>query len=57
MKLKYKTIEYEPVKDIYNGKRIKLNENDKRILISKDDEAVAIYEKDGDEYRSIRGLF
>ena len=54
---RYKVIEYENIEDIYNGKRIKLDLNEERVLISKDNEAIAIYEKDGDTYKSIRGLW
>ena len=54
---RYKVIEYEKIEDIYNGKRIKLDLNEERVLISKDNEAIAIYEKDGDTYKSIRGLW
>lgn len=54
---KYKTIEIENDKDILNGKAIKLNETEKLVLLAKDKKCLAIYEKDGDVYRSKRGLF
>ncbi len=43
--------------DIYNGKKIKINSNHQRLIISYDNKLIAIYEKDGEYYRSLRGLF
>ena len=54
---RYETIEYDPVQDIYNGKKIKIDSLAEKVLIIKDDKALAIYEKDGDLYRSARGLW
>ncbi|MBP5280630.1 MAG: tRNA pseudouridine(55) synthase TruB, partial [Erysipelotrichaceae bacterium] len=54
---RYETVGYEPLSDVYNGKRIKINCDSEKVVIVKDDEAIAIYEKDGDTYRSVRGLW
>lgn len=54
---KYECIEYENIDDIYNGKRINLDSNSDRILITHNNEAIAIYEKEYDIYKSIRGLW
>ena len=54
---RYKTVEYEPVSDIKNGKKIRIDSNEDRVVIVKDNQALAIYEKDGDIYRSARGLW
>ncbi len=53
----YKIIEYENIDDIYNGKRIKINSDEDKILICHNNEAIAIYGKDNDEYKTIRGLW
>lgn len=54
---KYECIEYENIDDIYNGKRINLDSDSDRILITHNNEAIAIYEKEYDIYKSIRGLW
>ena len=54
---RYKTINYENIEDIKNGKRIKLDIEDDKVLICKDEEVYAIYEKDNDEYKCLRGLW
>lgn len=56
MSSRYKTLEYSPIEDIINGKRIKLDINDDRVLIVKDGTLYALYEKDGNEYKCLRGL-
>ena len=43
--------------DIKNGKKIRIDSNEDRVVIVKDNQALAIYEKDGDIYRSARGLW
>lgn len=53
---RYKVVNYENIEDIKNGKRIKLNETDDRVLICKDEIVYAVYEKDNDEYKCVRGL-
>ena len=57
LKDKYEVIDYDPLEDIYNGKRIRLNCDCNRVLIARDNEAIAIYEKDNDVYKSVRGLW
>ena len=54
---RYKAINYENIDDIKNGKRIKLNIEDDKVLICKDEQVYAIYEKDNDEYKCLRGLW
>lgn len=54
---KYECIEYENIDDIYNGKRIHLESDNDRVLITHNNEAIAIYEKEYDIYKSIRGLW
>lgn len=54
---RYKTTNYENIEDIKNGKRIKLDIEDDKVLICKDEEVYAIYEKDNDEYKCLRGLW
>ena len=57
LKDKYEVIDYDLLEDIYNGKRIRLNCDCNRVLIARDNEAIAIYEKDNDVYKSVRGLW
>lgn len=48
----------DEITKIKNGLKFKLNTNEDEILIiDKNDEPIAIYEKDGNIYRSKRGLF
>lgn len=51
--------EYEPIDDIYNGKKIKLASQAEQVLITHQNKPIAIYElmehKKG--YRSVRGLW
>lgn len=54
---KYECIEYENIDDIYNGKRIHLESDNNRVLITHNNKAIAIYEKEYDIYKSIRGLW
>lgn len=54
---RYPCIEYTEINDVFNGKRIVLDCDEERVLICKDNEAIAIYEKDGDEYKPVRGLW
>ncbi len=51
-------ITYEPMKDIYNGKHIRLDCKEDRAVIMDHQEAVAIYERDhGNVFRCVRGLW
>ncbi|MBR5341089.1 MAG: tRNA pseudouridine(55) synthase TruB [Erysipelotrichaceae bacterium] len=54
---RYKTVEYPERNDILNGKKLKLNSDEKTVLVTNNDEVLAVYEKDGDIYRSLRGLW
>ncbi|MBR2787612.1 MAG: tRNA pseudouridine(55) synthase TruB [Erysipelotrichaceae bacterium] len=54
---RYETVDYEPINDIYNGKKIKLYSDAEKIVIVHDGRAVAVYEKEKDQYRSLRGLW
>ena len=57
LKERYETIEYLNKDDILNGKKICLDSDTERVLIVHDKEVLAIYEKQGDLYRSVRGLW
>ena len=54
---RYQTVEYEPIDDIYNGKKIKLDCDTEKIVIVHDNKAIAVYEKKKGLYRSLRGLW
>lgn len=54
---RYKTIEFNDIETIKNGKRIKLNCNEEMILLVHNNEVLAIYKKDKDEYKCVRGLW
>ena len=54
---RYKTINYDNIDDIKNGKAIKLDTNENKVFICKDNEVYAIYEKDNDVYKCVRGLW
>jgi len=54
---RYETVDYEPINDIYNGKKIKFDSDAEKIVIVHDGIAVAVYEKERDQYRSLRGLW
>lgn len=56
LSLKYECYETNTPEDIRNGKRITINSKSYRILISYQKKALAIYERDGIEYRCVRGL-
>ena len=57
LSLRYKSIEVEDDKKIKDGKPIKLNCDEEEVLISHNKEVLAIYKKDKDVYRCLRGLF
>lgn len=51
-------IEYFPIEDVYQGKRIKVNSECDRICVMHNNEPVAIYDKEHEGvYRSKRGLW
>lgn len=54
---RYKTYEVNNDIDIKNGKRIKIDSNEEFILLTYKNEALAMYKKDGEEYKSARGLW
>lgn len=54
---RYKTYEVNNVDDIKNGKRIKIDSDDEYILLLNNGELLAMYQKDGNEYKSARGLW
>ncbi len=57
LKKRYPVIDYAEIKDIYNGKKIRLDCEFEKVLIVHGNEALAIYERDGDIYRCVRGLW
>ena len=54
---RYKTYEIEKVEDIKNGKRIKIDCDDEYVVLTDNGKLLAVYKKDGEEYRSARGLW
>lgn len=56
MSRRYLKCDYNPIKDVENGKRIKLNIDDDRIIIVHNNELYAVYQKDNDMYKCVRGL-
>ncbi|MEG0176280.1 tRNA pseudouridine(55) synthase TruB [Anaerorhabdus sp.] len=53
----YKRFEVECVKEVMQGKRIKLPCDDEVVMLTHNHKILAAYEKDGNEYRSKRGLW
>lgn len=53
----YKTVEIENISDVYNGKRLMIDADEDRLLITHRGELIAIYSKDGDGYKSTRGMW
>ena len=54
---RYETLDYPDPAIIMNGKRIKIESDASQIFIAHGKESLAIYEKDGEEYRCQRGLW
>lgn len=54
---RYKTYEVDNVEDIKNGKRIKIDSDEQYLLLTNNNELLAMYQKDGNEYKSTRGLW
>ncbi|OCN04253.1 tRNA pseudouridine(55) synthase [Erysipelotrichaceae bacterium MTC7] len=51
-------VAYEPIDDVYHGKKIKIDSDAKQICITHDGECIAIYKKINDDlYGSERGLW
>ena len=57
LSLRYPVVEYEDIDSIRNGKKIKLDSDAEQVLICSGEEALAIYEKEDDRYRCLRGLW
>lgn len=57
LKTRYKTFDINNVDDVKNGKRLNIDSNDKFVLITNNDELIAMYTKDGSQYKSARGLW
>lgn len=57
LKDRYNTYEVENVNDIKNGKRIKIDSNDEYVILLDHGNLLAMYQKDGDEYKNARGLW
>lgn len=57
LKNRYKSFEIDKVDDIKNGKRIRIDCDDEYIIILNHGNLIAMYQKDGNEYRSARGLW
>ena len=54
---RYKQYDVANIEDIMNGKRIKINSNEEKLIIVHDSKLLAMYQKDGNEYKCIRGLW
>lgn len=54
---RYKTIEYDDIDAIKNGKPIKINCDEDRVLIVDKTDVLAVYEKDNTLYKCVRGLW
>ncbi|MDO4198013.1 MAG: tRNA pseudouridine(55) synthase TruB [Erysipelotrichaceae bacterium] len=57
LSLRYKKIETDNEADIKNGKKIKLDCDDEMVIITHDNKLLAVYGKDNDTYRCIRGMW
>ena len=57
LKKRYPVVDYAEIIDIYNGKKIRLECEYEKVLITHGNEALAIYERDGEIYRCVRGLW
>ncbi len=57
LSLRYETIDYPSTEDILNGKKIKIDAKSDRVLICREKEVLAVYEKEDDHYRCVRGLW
>lgn len=54
----YPFVAYEPILDVYQGKKIHMNCDEDEVVISENGKAVAVYGRDhGDVFRSLRGLW
>lgn len=54
----YTQIAYEPIEDVFNGKKIKLSCDADEVMITHDQEIVAVYQRvKNDLYRCARGLW
>ncbi len=54
----YECIAYTPLKDIYNGKHVRMNTTSDRVAILDQEDVIAIYERDHkDVFRCVRGLW
>lgn len=54
---RYPVISYEDTAAIRNGKKIKLDSDEKQVLICDGTEVLAVYEKENNSYRCLRGLW
>lgn len=51
-------VEYEPILDVYHGKRVRLETDKNRVVLMDKEEPIAIYEREHhDVFRSMRGLW
>lgn len=54
----YTQIAYEPIQDVFNGKKIKLQCDADEVMITHNQEIVAVYQRvENDVYRCARGLW
>lgn len=54
----YRQIAYEPIQDVYHGKKISLDCEESEVMIVHGEDVVAVYKKErGRQYRCARGLW
>ena len=54
---RYTVIDYDKGEDVKNGKRITLDCDDEKVVITNNGELLAVYGKDRNEYKCVRGLW
>ena len=57
LKSRYPIYQVDNVDDVLNGKKLHLDSSEDEVLLVNKENVLAIYRKDGDIYRCVRGLF
>ena len=57
LRKRYEVFEDFEETDVLNGKKLTINSDSPKLLMAKDKRALAIYERDGEVYRCLRGLW
>ncbi len=54
----YEQVSYQPIENVYHGKRIQLNTKENQVILMDNDKVVSIYEREFNQtFKCIRGLF